>query len=423
MDQRSLLSRRALLGTLGVAAVSPLFARGRAHADGAGPKRFIVVHVPEGMWSGAPRPMPGATTLGPILDPLDKHIARVCVLNDLSIPSSPNGPGGDGHHRNVPHMLTGIEMADSATAGGPSVDQVIAKATGAGLPFRSLQFGVRTIYGDTNARCFWDESKVSLPSMQDPFTAYSRIFKADMTGPAPPPDFRKSVLDHARGELATLTPKLSLSDRQRLDSYHASIRSIETRLAATVPVGCVKPTLGAAFDPRDEPNYPKTGRLQTDLLVAALQCDMTRVASLQWGNSNDQCTYSFLGINAKGHDLAHNSVAGAAEKKLKVYNWYAQQMAYLLDELAARPEGTGTMLDNTAVLWVSEFGDSNGHTNKNLMWVLMGNVAGQFKTGRVMACGGRSVNDVHTSICNAFGVVIPKFGGVAYCAGPLPGLV
>ena len=81
IDRRFLLSRRALLGTLGVAAVSPLFLRGRAEA--AGPKRFVVIHVPEGMWSGAPRPMPGATTLGPILSPLDKHMSRVAVLDTL----------------------------------------------------------------------------------------------------------------------------------------------------------------------------------------------------------------------------------------------------------------------------------------------------------------------------------------------------
>jgi hypothetical protein len=421
MSDRILLSRRTLLATLGASAASPLVMRGRAQANLASPKRFIVIHVPEGMWAGAPRPQPGATTLGPILSPLDKHMSRVCVLDNLAIPSSPNGPGGDGHHRQVPHMLTGIEMFNQSTAGGPSVDQVIAKAISSGRPFRSLQFAVRIIYGDTNARCIWDENRVSLPAMQDPFAAFSRVFKGEVTGAAPPPDFRKSILDHARGELKSIAPKLSATDRHRLESYEASIRSIENRLATVAPPTCGKPTLGDAFDVRAEPNYPRTGRLQTDIMIAAMQCDLTRVASFQWGNSNDQCTYSFLGINTKGHDLSHNSGSGA--NKVKVYNWYAQQMAYLMDQLAARPEGNGTMLDNTAILWVSEFGDSNSHANRNLMWVLMGNVGGQLKTGKVLPCNNRSVNDVHTALCNAYGIPMAKFGGAAYCQGPLSGLI
>ena len=88
-----------------------------------------------------------------------------------------------------------------------------------------------------------------------------------------------------------------------------------------------------------------------------------------------------------------------ASKKQKVYRWYAEQFAYLLGKLTAIPEGNGTMLDNTVVLWVSEFGDSNGHASNNLMWLLMGNAGGALKQGRVIDCAGRGTNDLLTALC------------------------
>jgi hypothetical protein len=161
-----------------------------------------------------------------------------------------------------------------------------------------------------------------------------------------------------------------------------------------------------------------------DMMVAALQCNLTRVASLQWGHSNDQCTYSFLGVNTLGHDMAHNNnnCDPSHAKKLKVFRWYSEQAAYLLNKLNSIPEGGGTMLDNTVVLWVSEFSDSNGHAANKLMWLLMGNAGGYFKSGQVLDCNGRSTNDVHALLCNAFGIQDRTFGNPAYCAGPLPGL-
>jgi hypothetical protein len=201
------------------------------------------------------------------------------------------------------------------------------------------------------------------------------------------------------------------------------LRDIERRLGSMAPAGssCAPPTLGSMVDPKSESNYPKIGDLQMDLLVASLQCGLTRVATLQWGNSNDQCTYSWLGVNTLGHDMAHNNsnCDPDGSKKLTTYRWYSNKAKELLDRLDAIPEGSGTMLDNTIVLWASEFGDSNGHGSSNLMWLLMGNAGGYFQTGRILNCGGRSVNDVHVSLGNAMGLSDQSFGNPAYCDGPL----
>jgi hypothetical protein len=437
MDSRWLLSRRALLGGLGAAAVATLLPRARARAQAAPPKRLVIFHVPEGMWSGAPRPAAGGSDLGKIFEALQPYQSRVLVLDNLAMQSREHGPGGDGHHRGVPHMFTCTEMVDENNAGGASVDQKIAAAIGGGSQFPSLQFAVRIVYGDTNGRPIWSGPSRVVSAMQDPWQAYQRIFSGMMPSmpstptAKPKPDLRKSALDHALAEVTSLRARLSASDKALLDSYQESLRDIEKRLAMTGTAAgasagtCTPPTLGGSIDVKAEANYPKIGQLQMDLLVAALQCGVTRVASFQWGNSNDQCTYSWLGVNNLGHDLAHNNnnCDASGSKKLQVYRWYSEQFAYLLGKLSAIPEGSGTMLDNTVVLWASEFGDSNGHSPDNLLWLLMGNVGGYFKQGRVLNCGGKSVNDVHTSLCNAFGIADKTFGNPAYCGGPLAALM
>jgi len=432
MDERWLISRRALLGGLGLAGASamlPRSLRSEASAADTPPTRFVVVHVSEGMWNGAQRPVVGATTLGPLLGALDPFRSQLSVLDGLNMKSRDNGPGGDGHHRGVPHMLTGIEMLDEANAGGISVDQKIANAIGAASRFKSLQFAVRIVYGDTNSRPLWSAPGRVVPAAQDPWDIYSRVFSGvtSTTTTATTPtklDLRKSALDYIMADNTALTARLSVGDRERVNSYQDSLRDIEKRLMTTAmpaPASCTQPTLGSKIDSAAEPNYPAIGKLQMDLMVAALQCGLTRVASLQWGNSNDQCSYSWLGVNNLGHDLAHNNgnCDPTNSKKVIVTQWYAQQFAYLLGKLQSIPEGTGTMLDNTVILWVSEFSDSNGHQANNLMWTLMGNAAGYFRQGRVIPMGGRGTNDVHTTLCNAFGIADKTFGNPAYGSGPI----
>ena len=389
--------------------MAALLPRRLARAQAAPPTRFLAVHVPEGMWNGAPRPKAGGTDLGPILEALQPYQSQLLVLNNLSMASRDHGPGGDGHHRGVPHMFTCTEMQDENNAGGMSIDQKIANAIGGSSQFPSLQFAVRIVYGDTNARPIWSGPGRVVPAMESPWDAYSRVF-GNFMAPAPamtqkpPIDLRRSALDHALAETAALRARLGTSDRALVDSYQDSLRSIEKRLsmmpAQPAPGTCTPPDLGGSIDVKAEANYPKIGQLQMDLIVAAFQCGLTRVASLQWGNSNDQCTYSWLGVNTLGHDMAHNNndCDPDGSKKLTTYRWYSEQFAYLLGKLSAIPEGSGTMLDNTVVLWASEFSDSNGHAADKLMWMLMGNANGFFKQGRILDLGGKSLNDLHTSL-------------------------
>jgi Protein of unknown function (DUF1552) len=426
-----LCSRRAFLGGLGAVGFNHLLA-GPAHAQLSQRKRFIVVYVPEGMWAGADRPAPGADTLGSIFGPLDPFRSKITALDGIDLATAiSDRPGVDEHHR-LPHLLTCTKMLDGRTGGGPSIDQKIAQVIGGGSTFQSLQFGVQIVYKDGSGRPIWKGRGEQLPAMEDPWMAYERIFGGQVAqpGPAGQPerkfDLRKSALDYSLGEIASMQPRLAASDRVRVDSYQASLRDIERRLqgiqGAEQGAGgaCAAPAVGAPTDIKAKANFPKISQLQMDLMVAAMQCGATNVASLQYGNSVDQCTYPWLGVRRTGHDLSHGS---SRTEQQKVYHWYSEQFAYLLGKLQAVPEGAGTMLDNTVVVWVSEFGNSSSHSLRNLMWFVMGNVGGFLRQGQVLKLPGRSVSDLHVTLAHAFGIQEPTFGDPAFCTGPIAPLI
>jgi hypothetical protein len=136
---------------------------------------------------------------------------------------------------------------------------------------------------------------------------------------------------------------------------------------------------------RDNDNMPKISKLQIDLMVSSFIADSCRVATLQYTNSVGQPRFTWLGITEGQHDLSHepDSNTGAQEKLTRINKWYAEQMAYLLKKLSEtkEPDGNGTLLDNTTVIWTNELGQGNSHTLENIPWVLVGGGLG-FKTGR-----------------------------------------
>lgn len=430
MNKQWMLSRRALLGGLAATGAYALMPRGfnKVARAQAVPTRLLLVHVPEGMWNGAPKPGVGGTSLGPIFEAVQKWQSKILVVDNMNMESRDHGPGGDGHHRGVPHMFTCTEMLSESQAGGMSIDQKIGNAIGRDSPFKTINLAVRIVYGDTNSTSIWSGPGSVVQPEQSPWRAFDRYLGGVMPGEPMPSEpgysLKKSVPDSALAETAALRSRLTSRDQVLLDTYQTSLRDIERRLGSISPPtssGCVLPELGGSIDVAAEGNYEHVGKLQMDILVAAMQCGVTRVGTLAFGNSNDQCAYSWLGVNNIGHDLAHNNnnCDPSGSKKLTVYKWYSTMLDHLLTKLDSVQEGDGTMLDNTVVVWASEFSDSNGHNANRLMWLLAGNANGFFRTGRIVDAGGKSLNDFHTSLGNAFGLTDTTFGNPAYCDGPL----
>src|SRR5688500_2179335 len=163
------------------------------------------------------------------------------------------------------------------------------------------------------------------------------------------------------------------------------------------------------------------------LMLLAHSCDLTRVSTMLLSNANSWQHYPWLGVNEEHHELSHSSSSDAAstEKLVKVAVWHSEQVAYVVDRLAATPEADGgTMLDRTLLLWGNEIGVGNTHTYKDIPWLIAGGAGGYLKTGRSLHFKDQPHNNLLLSLCHAMGLTdVQSFGIPALCTGPLPGLV
>jgi hypothetical protein len=416
-----------------------------ARALNGQPKRFLVIFSGNGtentltQW----RPSGGETdfTLSPILEPLAPYKNQLLIPDGISMESSYSGPG-DAHQRGMGSLLTGTQLLEGSFrgndgqtagyAGGISVDQAIAGHIGKDTKFRSLELSVQNTGVTVYARMSYLGPGQPLPPENDPFVAYRRIFDGVGGTPDPQADWilrrRRSVLDTVMQDYAQLQDRVGAPDRQKLEAHLEAIREIERRLGAGAVEGgaCEVPETPAVFDHRSPERFPEVARLQMDLMVMALACDLTRVGSIMFSRANNNMLFPWLGIQQGHHDLSHHgdSDVEANTKLMKINRWYAEQMAYLIGRLRAIPDGDGrTLLDNTVVFWVNEQGKGNNHSRKSMPFVLAGGGGGAFRPGRyVKFQGSPPHNNLLVSLLNAFGVETMTFGSPAHCTGPLGGL-
>ncbi len=438
------LSRRAVLRGLGSIAIGLPFleAMEPKKASAAGyPKRFITFfsangNFPQGTGDGT------SFQLTPAFAPLEPHKDQLILLTGFDNQVAIDSPG-DNHQKGIGTMLTGAMLStepifcqalcDQGTdlyvgwATGPSIDQHLAHAPGIGdqTRFPSIELGVGVQIANVYARMSYAGARQPIPPEDDPLAAFSRLF-----GNASPElrEKRRSVLDSVTADYAALDAKLGGADRRRVDAHLTAIREIENGLdkAPFVPNGtCQIPSYDRPADIYGDASYEAVGKAQMDLLVMALACDLTRVASLQWDTSVSNVLFSWIpGIVEGHHDLSHHSDGDAiAQSQLQSINrWYAERLAYLLAALRAVPEGEGTLLDNTTVLWSNELSIGNVHSLRDMHWLLAGSCGGAFSTGRLNRYAGDSHTNLLISIANAMGSPIHTFGDPRFCTGPMAGL-
>lgn len=441
--------RRFLRGAGGIAIALPLLdafrvkpARGNTPAA---PKRFVVFFSANGTIHGewTPKGTESSPTFGKILAPLSAHQARLLVLSGVDVKTAA-ADKGNGHARGMGHMLTGVKMIPDpgldtgfgaiGYAGGISIDQAIAQAVGAETKYKSLEFGVRTAepYGaHPYSRMVYAGPQKPIPAEDSPRKAFDRLFGdvgADPTAIAKVHAQRKSVLDFVSQDFKALDNQVSSDDRVRLEAHANSIREIEKQLDAVgTPIGasCAPKDPGNVPDPLKHDNFPLIGKLQMDILAMALACDLTRVGSLQWSSAQSGMRHTWAGVSNSHHGISHEGNSnGAAQNDLVAINtWYAKQLAYLADALAAMPEGQSTVLDNSVLMWTTEVAVGNTHSYKNLPYVLVGGCGGALKTGRHVTLSGRSHCDLFVTLQQAMGMTSNTFGDPSFNSGPIESLL
>jgi hypothetical protein len=404
------------------------------------PKRFVVWFTPNGTVPKNWTPEGSGTDykFSTILAPLEGFREKLIIVDGVD---QTGGRGGDAHQSGMQGVLTGwycnpgpFKGGDGISAGwanGISVDQRIADVIGHETPYRSLEFSVWSGDGESNYNrmCLRGPDQ-PVPPMNTAEKAYERLFASGLGSTTPSAKIQnereRRVLAAVAGDLATLQKKLGSADRQKLAQHAQAVSELEARLLkrpAAALDACKAVSLESELD-----GFRKQGRLQLDMLVMALACDMTRVASLQWSNSVGQVTYRWAepGISRGHHDISHDGDSNevSVSQLTNINRWYASEFAYLLQQLDAIPEGDGTMLDNTVVFWCNELAKGNSHDLNNSHFVVAGG-AGYFRMGRCLKFDhttGPKHNNLLLSLVHSMGIEDTSFGNPEWCTGPLEGM-
>jgi hypothetical protein len=434
-------SRREFIRDIGVSAaalpfVTNLPSLGFAN-QGKRKQRIVFVFSPNGIvpkdfW---PDEEGAKFKLKEILKPLEPFQKQTLILRGVS--DLIRGDG-DGHMRGIGCLLTGIELYPGNIQGGSdtpagwakghSVDQEIRnhlqKDAATKTRFGSLELGVMVPErADTWTRWVYAGPNKPVAPIDDPYQLFNKLY-----GRAKDQAALASILDDLTEDLKKVGGAVSAEDKKLLDEHAAFVRAMEKDLkeARQAAVGHAVPKLEPGIR-RDNDNMPKISKTQLDLMVNAFQSDFTRVASYQITNSVGGARMRWLDISEGHHELSHepDSNEKAQEKLVKINKWYCEQVAYLAKRLAETPEpgGTGSLLDNTLILWTNELGKGNSHTHDNIPFVLVGGGL-DFKMGRSLKYNRVPHNRLLMSLAHAFGDHVKSFGNPSYCtAGPLSGLV
>ena len=424
------ISRRTVLRGAGVTMALPwleslpCFAEPTTSAA-AFPKRFAVVFMGNGVnedhWGaeGSGAEMKLSKTLAP-LEPL-KH--KINVIHGLfQKPATGQGI----HPAQTGSLLSGAKIQKGAIIkAGITVDQMIANRVGTDTAQSSIVLACEqpmTGYHETNfsmaysSHISWQNPDSPVPNEVYPSLAWDNLFENRGS-------LRNmSILDRVREEAATLGGQISSTDKAKLDEYLTSVREVEKRVDSmrknkdkaeelakhkNRPVFSMdRPANGLPEDLRDH------ARLMCDIIAIAFQTDKTRVATLLLARDLSAMYYPFLEVREGHHAASHNNTSDGYER---ISRFHLSQLAYLATKLDGMPEGDGTVLDNSCLMFLSNMWIGRKHDNTRLPLVLAGGLGGTLQTGRTLdylqaGDDNRKLCSLYLSIMDRMGVKLNKFG-------------
>jgi hypothetical protein len=378
----------------------------------ANPKpRFVGLFVPHGMAPGYWVPDKEGTGFEfPFcFKPLEPFRDYTTILSGLHSRSAEPPPGVTGaDHWVAAAFLCGNKPKKTAGAdvyAGTTIDQIIAQKIGQETLMPSMQLAVEDP-GANSSNCgegyscvytntiSWSAPTQPLPMELNPQVVFEHMF-GDGTTVEQRAQRRardRSILDSLNGSLARLRNQSSPSDRARLDQYTEDVHEIERRLQIAMKASTVTPAdMGV---PVGVPQtFDEHIKLQFDLLALAFQADITRVGTLLFARDLTGRTYPeseapTLGFHGGSH---HGEDPRRIDQFSKINQYHIKMVAYLVDKLAKKQDGDGTLLDHSLVLYGSNMGNPNQHLHYDVPHVLVGGANGKLKGGRHLAYPSRTV--------------------------------
>ncbi len=404
ITRKSIPRRTFLRGTGAVLALPVLDAMTPAlAAETKRPVRMSFIEVPNGImmdkWMPATEGADFALT--PVLEPLAQFRDRMLVLSGLDQQQSAAlgfEIAGD-HPRACTAWLTGAHAKMTSGAdlrAGISVDQVAAREFGKYTQLGSLEVGLESseVVGSCESAyscayyntISWRNDTTPLPMENRPRAIFERLFgdagRSDAKTRLAQRQDDRSILDSVSEEVKRLRGMLGGSDRGKIDQYLEAVRDLERRMQLAEKQGDheLPQIAGPAGVPQVFSEYYK---LMTDLMVLAWQTDMTRVCTFQIGHEMSGRAYPEVGFGDAHHSVTHHQGdREKIEKTTKINIFHTKMLAYYLDKLRSTPDGDGSLLDHSMILYGSALSDGNLHLYTNLPLLLVaGGVAG-IKGGR-----------------------------------------
>jgi hypothetical protein len=419
------VSRRHILRGVGAGLALPMLdamvPAARAIAQEAvAPKRFGAVFVPHGERPGFWNP----STVGPgfepsvILEPLRPHLRELTIVSQLANPIA-------GHGVTVASWLSGTipkrTVAEDVRA-GKTIDQVIADKIGRDTVFKSIEAATEDFTGyiggcDPAYACAyfntlaWRSETEPLPMEINPRNLFERLFGRPGTAAQRQERMRtgRSILDSVQGDLARLQRDVGPADRSRLGDYLDHVRETEQQIARA------ESKAGGDVHVPDAPvgipeSFAEHVGLQFELIALAYEADLTRVFTFMLSRDVTQRTYPEIGITEPHHAMSHHQ--GNEEHKrllVKLNTYHITLFEKFIARLASTPDGDGTLLDNSMVLWGSGMSESNNHERTDLPTLLVGGFGGRGSL-HVQAARETPIANMMLSLGQHFGVEMDSFG-------------
>jgi hypothetical protein len=389
------------------------------------PKRFAALFMGNGInadhwWAkGAGDEMELSRTLEQ-LDPFKKKLNVITGLFNRNANGVGIHPGQTGN------ILSGAALQKGAVLkGGVSLDQVLANRLGEDSPQPSLVLGCEqpiTGYHETNfsmaysSHISWHDANSPVPMEVYPSLAFDSLF--DNHGSRR----MQSILDRVQEHASHIRRQISAADQAKLDEYLTSVREIEKRIERTrEDKSKADENAARRGQPAELMKRPDNGlpedlrehmRLMGDIIATAFQTDKTRVATLLLCRDLSGLFYPFLDVRKAHHPASHDDLSDDYER---VSRYYVSQLAYLALRLDSMPEGQGTVLDNSCLMFISNMWSGSRHDSSKVPLLLLGGLGGTLETGRVLdyldkGDDNRKLCSLYLSLMDRMGVELPQFG-------------
>jgi hypothetical protein len=422
------LPRRTFLRGMGATLALPLLdAMLPAMSAGAagGTTRYGFLYVPHGVILDdfTPKTEGADFEFLPIMKPVEPFRRHLTVVSNLAGPPD----GGSGHVGAAASWLSGTSAKKTEAEDvrlGTTVDQVLAKQLGQDTMFPSLELATEDVSGligscDYGFSCTylnticWSTPTTPLPMEINPRVVFERMFGDAKSKTRRLANMRadRSILDSIMEDASRLTHGLGATDRTRVGAYFDNIREIERRIQTAEAQAAT--TITAEPDkPIGVPDlYDDHVSLLLDLMTVAYQANITRVSTLMLGRELTNRTYPQVGVPEPHHAVSHhgNNPATIA-KHAKINTYHMTLLAKFLGKLDNTPDGDGSLLDHSMIVYGSGMANGNLHSHNPLWLVLAGGANGLRGNRHIRAADKTPLGNALVGIAAKAGINVDQIG-------------